>query len=68
MSYDGTYVNSVLTANTTATAVTVVIKYDAIGSQIANNSTVTYTGACSSIGLVWTVTGSGVATKFLPKV
>jgi len=64
--YNSTYVNSV-TVTGTVSAPIVTIDMKAIGSAIANGSDVIYTGACSAAGTSWTITGSGVAAKYLPK-
>jgi len=69
-SITGTYITEVLTAVTTAnTTVTIVVKFKAIGADIANNDTITYTGTCSSTGLKWGITSSNavITAKYLPK-
>ena len=69
-SISGKYVSEVLTAVTTAnTGVTIVAKFNAIGTDISTGDTITYTGACSATGLKWTITGSTatITAKYLPK-
>ena len=65
-SYDTTYVQSVTAVGTSATAGTVTIAYEAIGSQVTAGQTVVYTGDCGAGGLTWALSG-GVSTKYLPK-
>jgi type IV pilus assembly protein PilA len=66
-SYTGKYINSVTVAGLgSATTPTITIAYKAIGTGVANNETVIYTGACASTGLKWAITGT-VATKYWPK-
>jgi type IV pilus assembly protein PilA len=66
-SITGTYVKSVAASGTSNTAGSVVITMNAIGSAIADNSTITYTGTCGAGGVTWAIAGSGVADKYLPK-
>jgi len=66
-SYAGKYVKSVTAAGSSATAGTVVIAYEQIGTAVTVDQTITYTAACGAGGTTWTVTGS-VAAKFRPKV
>jgi len=66
-SITGTYVKSVTAAGTSATAGTVTIAMNAIGSAVAADSTITYTQACGVGGTTWAIAGSGVASKYLPK-
>jgi len=60
------YVTSVTATSTGPTNALVTIVYKAIGSGVTANQDVTYTGACSTAGLVWTIGGS-VLPKYLPK-
>ena len=65
----GPYVSGVAAVGT-ATGGTVTATLVAIGgtSGIAANDTFVWTGACSSSGMVWAVTGTGTnIAKFLPK-
>jgi type IV pilus assembly protein PilA len=65
--YSGNYVLSVAPSGASSSAVTVTATLrtnSALGT--ASGSTVAWTGACSSGGLVWTITGT-VPTKYLPK-
>jgi type IV pilus assembly protein PilA len=71
---DGKYVTDVLTAVTAVTAgvsatATVTIKYAAIGTGVAANDTVVYTGTCTSSGMTWSNTAnSTIKAKYLPKI
>lgn len=67
-SITSTYVTKVEADAVDSTSAKVVITMKAIGSTIAATDTVTYTGTCSTSGLVWAVTGSTAMTKYLPKV
>lgn len=65
----GSYIKSVQTAvvGTTANTITITATFNAIGSSVANNATVIYTGTCdASTGLKWSIGGS-VNDKYLPK-
>jgi type IV pilus assembly protein PilA len=65
--YSTTYVNGVTVApGTGSNQATVTISYNKIGDIVAN-STVIYTATCTSAGTEWTISGSGVADKYLPK-
>jgi hypothetical protein len=66
-SITGTDVKSVAASGTSDTAGSVVITMFKIGSAVALDSTITYTAACGAGGVIWTITGSGVADKYLPK-
>jgi type IV pilus assembly protein PilA len=66
-SYAGTYVKSVAVSGTMAVPIVTATLNAIGGTAIADNSTVVFTGACSAAKLSWAVTGSGVATKYLPK-
>lgn len=66
--YDTQYVNSVSVDGTTASAATVTIQYNAIGTQVPDDAQVIYTGTCTSAGTTWGVTGAaGMDAKYLPK-
>jgi len=67
LSYSGKYVKSVVAAGSSATAGTVVIAYNTIGTAIDADETITYTAECGAGGTTWTISGS-VDPKFLPKV
>jgi len=64
--YNAKYTSSISAGgiNTTSGAVTLVMK--AIGSAVAANETIIYTGTCNRGGMKWTVGGT-VAGKLLPK-
>jgi len=63
--YTTSVLTEVVTANTTA-RVTATLK--AIGTQIAANDTIIWTGTCGVAGMQWAVTGTGTnIAKFLPK-
>jgi type IV pilus assembly protein PilA len=67
-SITGTYVNQVTAAVSSATAATVTIRYNAIGSQVPANATVVYTASCAVGGTTWTIAGGGgMPAKYLPK-
>lgn len=66
-SYTGKYVSATGLTTTSGTSPVLTIAYRAIGSGVASGDTVIYTGTCSSVGLKWAITGSGMATKYLPK-
>ena len=66
--YTGKYVKSVTFADGSGTAPVITIVYNAIGSGVAANDTVIYTGACTTASLKWAITGGGnMPTKYLPK-
>ena len=50
----------------TASSVILRITYLAIGTQVAANANIDYTGTCGSAGLTWAVGGT-MPTKYLPK-
>lgn len=64
--YNAKYTTSISAGgiNTTSGTVTLVMK--AIGSAVAANETIIYTGTCGRGGMAWTVGGT-VAVKLLPK-
>jgi len=67
--YSGTYTKSV-TVTGTAAAPIVTIVFNKIGGTggVPADGSITYTGACATTGLVWTVAAVGTfPTKFLPK-
>ena len=64
--YNGSYSKSVAAAGLSATQGRVTIVYTAIGSGIADNENVVYTGTCGPGGMTWAITGT-VETKYLPK-
>ncbi len=64
--YNAKYTTTVTAVGTLTTAGTVVLQMKQIGTNVALGQTITYTGACSSTGMEWTVTGS-VLTKYWPK-
>lgn len=65
-SITGTYVKSVTAAGTDADTGTVTIAMKAIGTAVAVDSTIIYTGECTAAGTTWTITGT-VADKYRPK-
>jgi type IV pilus assembly protein PilA len=66
--YTGKYVKSVTFADGSGTAPVITIVYNAIGSGVAANDTVIYTGSCTTTSLKWAITGGGnMPTKYLPK-
>jgi len=68
-SLTGTYVKSVTVSNTGTASDTIVVTvaYNAIGSAVAADQTVIYTGTCTTgAGLRWAVTGT-VPEKYRPK-
>ena len=60
------YVASVTATSSGPTDAVVTIDYKAIGSGVTAGQNVVYTGACSTAGLVWTISGS-VPSKYWPK-
>lgn len=56
-----------VTNNAEGTNPAVVITYGAGIPGVNTGSTITYNGTCNTTGLTWTVTGSGVEAKLLPK-
>ena len=64
--YKGTYVKSVTASGSSATAGTVVVAYNAIGSSVSADQTIGYAAACGAGGVEWTITGT-VASKYRPK-
>lgn len=64
----GTYTNDVLAAATTASLATITITMKAIGTSITAGQTIIYNGTCGSAGLTWALSGSTVASKYLPKL
>jgi type IV pilus assembly protein PilA len=65
-SYTGTYTKSVTAASSSATSGTVTIAMKAVGSSIAEDATIIYTGTCGATGTTWAITGT-VAEKYRPK-
>lgn len=64
-SISGNYTTSVTTGGTLA-APTATIAMKKIGTTVALNDTIIYTGACTTSGLTWTISGT-IATKYYPK-
>jgi type IV pilus assembly protein PilA len=64
--YNGKYTTSISAGGIDASSGTVTLVMKAIGSAVAANETIIYTGACSRGGMRWTVSGT-VAGKLLPK-
>ena len=66
-SITGTYIKSVGVSNIDVSTVVVTGTFNAIGTNVADNSTVTYTGTCTpGSGLKWAIGGT-VPSKYLPK-
>ena len=66
--YASKYVKTVTAVGSSATAGTVTVVYEAIGSQVPDNASVVYTAACTGGGVAWTITGAAaMPAKFLPK-
>ena len=65
--YNARYTTTIAaTGGATAASGTIVLTLKAIGTAVAADQTITYTGACSAMGMTWTVTGS-IAQKYYPK-
>lgn len=62
----GNYVKSVTVSSTGPTNALVTVAMKAIGTQVADDATVTWTGVCGNGGIAWTLGGS-VNAKYLPK-
>lgn len=62
----GNYVKSVTVTSTGPTNALVTVVMKAIGSSVADDATVTWTGVCGNGGIAWTVGGS-VNANYLPK-
>ncbi|MFA5984928.1 MAG: pilin [Methylococcaceae bacterium] len=60
------YVKTVTVTATGPSTGNISIAYKAIGSSVAADATINYKGACSTTGMIWTISG-GVAGKYLPK-
>lgn len=68
-SITGNYVKTVLASNTgtAGDTILVTVTLKAIGSSVAEDATVIYTGTCTAgSGLKWAITGN-VNAKYLPK-
>ena len=65
-SYTGKYTKSVTATSTSATTGLVTIAMLAVGSSIAADATIIYTGTCGLAGLTWAISGT-VPAKYLPK-
>jgi type IV pilus assembly protein PilA len=64
----GKYMASAALSGTMAAPV-VTLTYNAIGTSITANQTITYTGTCDTVsGLKWTTIGGTVASKYYPKI
>jgi len=67
-SYTGPYTNSITATGVDTDTGTVVIAYNAIGSQITSGMSVVYTGECGPGGMKWDIdTSANFPQKFLPK-
>ena len=66
-SITGSYIKSIGVSNTDATTIIVTGTFNAIGTNVADGDTVTYTGTCTpGAGLKWAIGGT-VPSKYLPK-
>jgi type IV pilus assembly protein PilA len=63
-----TNVASVAVGSASATGATITVTMNAIGSAVTANQTIVYVGTCGSSGMTWALSGSTVASKYLPKV
>lgn len=61
----GKYTSSVTASGSLAAPIATIV-YKAIGNNVAASQTVTYTGACGSAGVQWTI-GGNVPAKYWPK-
>ena len=61
------YVKSVGLSGLAATTATIVITYNAIGTAVTLDQTVTYAGTCGASGMTFAAPGGTIAAKFLPK-
>ena len=64
--YNSKYTTSISAAGIDATSGTVTLVMKTIGSAVAANETIIYTGDCGPGGMNWTVTGT-MAVRLLPK-
>ena len=64
--YNAKYTTDIRAIGQSATTGTVTIRMKQIGTSVAANETIIYTGTCGAGGLQWAVSGS-IATKFWPK-
>ncbi len=64
--YNSKYTTTISAVGVNATNGTVTLVMKAIGSAVAANETIIYSGACGRGGINWTVTGT-VAVRLLPK-
>jgi type IV pilus assembly protein PilA len=67
-SITGTYTKSVLAAATGPGSGTITITMNAIGTSVNADETIVYNGNCTTSGLKWSLSGSTVQTKYLPKM
>jgi type IV pilus assembly protein PilA len=66
--YTGKYVKETELSTASGAAPVLTITYNAIGTGVPDDAQVIYTGACSTVGLKWTITGAGsMPSKYLPK-
>jgi type IV pilus assembly protein PilA len=63
-----TSVKSVVISDTSSTSAKITVAMKAIGSAITEDQTIIYIGTCGSSGMTWALSGSTVASKYLPKV
>jgi type IV pilus assembly protein PilA len=64
------YVQSIAVDGASASAATVTITFEAIGSQVPDAATIIYNGLCDSTGMSWSIpadnTGGTMPTKYKP--
>jgi type IV pilus assembly protein PilA len=65
-SYNAKYTTDIRAVGQSPTSGTVTMRMKPIGTAVALNDTIIYTGTCTPGGMTWTVTGS-IAVKFRPK-
>ena len=64
--YNAKYTTTIAAQGVSVTTGTVTLTMKAIGSAVAANQTIVYTGSCTPGGMTWAVTGT-VPQKFHPK-
>lgn len=65
-SYNAKYTTTIAATGTNTTSGTVTLTMKTIGSAVAADDTIIYTGTCAPGGMTWLVSGT-VAMKFRPK-
>ena len=64
-SITGKYTSAIIVSGSLA-GPTITITMAAIGTSVAANQTIVYTGNCTTSGLTWTISGT-IPTKYYPK-